>query len=110
VEGGDFDFRSGRSLAGLEVDHSFTDLVWDAERRASAVLEDPSGSGVVMSWSQTCPWVQVYTDDQPTPESNRLGLAVEPMTCPPNAFNSHQDLIWLEPGQSHEAAWEIHAL
>ncbi|MEQ7739853.1 aldose epimerase, partial [Escherichia coli] len=36
-----------------------------------------------------------------------LGLAVEPMTCPPNAFNSGVDLIRLEPGGTCAATWSI---
>jgi len=32
------------------------------------------------------------------------------MTCPPDAFNSGTDLIHLEPGGSHSAAWTIRAV
>jgi aldose 1-epimerase len=31
------------------------------------------------------------------------GLAVEPMTCPPNALRSGESLITLGPGESHTA-------
>jgi galactose mutarotase-like enzyme len=34
-------------------------------------------------------------------------LAVEPMTCPPNAFRSGEALVTLEPGESHKAAWGL---
>ena len=54
-----------------------------------------TGRAVVMS-SDT-PWVQAYTAD----ELSRRGVAIEPMTCPPNAFNSGEDLITLAVGQSH---------
>jgi aldose 1-epimerase len=37
----------------------------------------------------------------------RRSLAVEPMTCPPNAFRSGKDLIQLEPGQSFSSSWGI---
>jgi aldose 1-epimerase len=40
----------------------------------------------------------------------RRGLAVEPMTCPPDALNSGQELIVLGPGQSHSLAYRIHAV
>jgi galactose mutarotase-like enzyme len=31
-------------------------------------------------------WLMVFTGDTLAPERRRQGLAVEPMTCPPNAF------------------------
>ena len=31
-------------------------------------------------------------------------------TCPPNAFNSGEDLVVLLPGTAHSADWTIHAL
>jgi len=29
------------------------------------------------------------------------------MTCPPDAFNSGEDLLVIEPGQSHTGTWGI---
>jgi len=54
--------------------------------------------------------VQVHTADLPDPGRSRLGLALEPMTCPPDAFNSGTDLIVLEPDAETGAAWTIRAL
>jgi aldose 1-epimerase len=34
-------------------------------------------------------------------------LAIEPMTCPPNAFRSGTDLIVLQPGSSRSLAWGV---
>jgi aldose 1-epimerase len=34
-------------------------------------------------------------------------VAVEPMTCAPNAFRSGDRLIALEPGQIHTGSWGI---
>jgi aldose 1-epimerase len=110
VEGGPFDFRTSRVLGEIKIDHAFGDIAWDGAGRVSALLQDPSGQGVSISWGQTCPWVQIHTADQPDPANNRLGLAVEPMTCPPDAFNSGTDLVWLEPGTSHVAEWTIAAI
>jgi len=63
-----------------------------------------------MSFGRECPWLQVHTADLPIPGATRLGLAVEPMTCPPDAFNSGIDLVRLAPGDIHEAGWRITAL
>ncbi|MBJ3607939.1 aldose epimerase, partial [Salmonella enterica subsp. enterica serovar Derby] len=43
------------------------------------------------------PWLQVYSGEK----LNRRGLAIEPMSCPPNAFNSGIDLLLLKPKQQH---------
>jgi aldose 1-epimerase len=107
--GGSLDFLAGRPLGDSKIDNAFSDLVWDGSGHATAVLKDPSGTGVAMAWGRSCPWVHVHTADH-LADDDRLGLAVEPVTCPPNAFNSHEDLIWLEPGQTHQATWEIRAL
>jgi Galactose mutarotase and related enzymes len=107
---GAFDFRAGRRIADTFIDHAFTGLARDAAGTASVTLTSPEGTGVAMSWGAECSWVQVHTADQPEAELSRLGLAVEPMTCPPDAFNSGTDLIVLEPGASASAAWTIAGL
>ena len=63
-----------------------------------------------MTWGTELPWVQVHTADKPIAAQGRLGLAVEPMTCPPDAFNSGTDLLVLEPRASSSASWVIAAL
>jgi aldose 1-epimerase len=108
--GGVFDFRGGRPIADTFIDHAFTGLRRDAEGAATVTVRAPGGTGVAMTWDAACPWVQVHTADRDIAELNRLGLAVEPMTCPPDAFNSGTDLIVLAPGESAAAAWTIRAL
>lgn len=109
VEGHEFDFRSARAIGATEIDHAFTDVAFDGGQ-ARLSLRDPAGTGVGMAWDERCTWLQIHTADKPTPLPNRLGLAVEPMTCPPDAFNSGTDLIRLEPGATHEASWSIYSL
>ena len=44
-----------------------------------------------------------------TPEHlGRRGVAVEPMTCPPDAFNTGTDLFRLAVGQSHVFSYRLH--
>lgn len=112
-----FDFRAPRVLGAVEIDHAFTDLIRDAEGRATVTLTDPSGTGVAMTWAADCAWVQIHTADRPeAPASaaHRAGLAVEPMTCAPDAFNDDAydfatGLIALAPEESHEVGWTISA-
>ncbi len=110
LEGGRFDFRTERSLSGAEIDHAFTDMSRDADGRATVRVVDQIGKGVAMICDSSCPWIQIHTADRPEPELNRIGLAVEPMTCAPDAFNSRAGLVRLPPGGSHSARWRIQAL
>ena len=102
---GDYDFRAPRSLEGVFLDHAYTGLT-----ESRATLTTRGGTGVGMTWDSRCPWVQVHTADLPDKSRSRLGLAVEPMTCPPDAFNSGRDLIRVEPGARTSAEWRIFAI
>jgi aldose 1-epimerase len=51
----------------------------------------------------------VYTGDTLEPERRRRGVAIEPMTCPPNALSTGRGVIRLEPGSTWQAAWGIEA-
>jgi aldose 1-epimerase len=63
--------------------------------------------GEVSVWAdERWPYVQLYTGDD-RPDVARRALAVEPMTCPPNAFRTGDDLIRLEPGERFEGRWGI---
>ena len=110
VDDGSFDFRQPREIGSTEVDHAFTGIIRDENGLASVTVREPSGSGVSMIFGQSCPWVQIHTADLPDPARSRLGVAVEPMTCPPDAFNSQTDLIRLGPGAAHQASWTIRAV
>ncbi len=111
VEGHEFDFRSPRKIGATEIDHAFTGIAFDGYGTARMAVRDPErGTGVGMAWDRTCPWLQIHTADKKPPAPNRLGLAVEPMTCPPDAFNSGTDVVRLEVGAEHTAQWRIYAL
>ena len=103
------DFRRPTTIGSAQVDHAFTGLVREADGTARVRLEGPDGFAVEMTWGSELDWVQVHTADRPEPELDRAGLAVEPMTCPPDAFRTGQDVVVLEPGQKHRASWTISA-
>ncbi|WP_374947509.1 aldose 1-epimerase family protein [Agreia sp.] len=108
---GAFDFIASRPIDSTFIDHAFTELERDAAGRATVRVTTHDGaSGVGISWGTECQWVQVHTADQPVPSIHRIGLAVEPMTCPPDAFNTGTDLVVLEPDDEHSASWTIFAL
>ncbi|MFP7834099.1 aldose 1-epimerase family protein [Marisediminicola sp. LYQ134] len=105
---GTLDFRGGRVIGDTFVDHAYTSLEFSP--RATVRVTTAAGSGVAIEFDEACPWVQIHTADRPAPEPSRIGLAVEPMTCPPDAFNSKTDVVELEPGATHEVSWRISAL
>ena len=110
-----FDFRTARRIGTAEIDHAYTGIVRDGDGFATVRLTDAGGTGVAMSWNSACPWVQVHTADKPEPAQSRLGLAVEPMTCAPDAFNAPRyaydaGLIVIEPEASATASWRIAAI
>jgi len=107
VEGTDYDFRKPRAIGKTKLDHAFTDLDRDADGRARVHLGDPDRGGGLTLWvDPSYGYLMLFTGD-PLPDVDRSSLAVEPMTCPPNAFRSAEALIVLEPGQSASAAWGI---
>lgn len=105
VEKAGFDWREAHPIGDIFIDHAFTGFSQNRVRLTTA-----SGSGVEMTWGDECPWVQLHTADQPIAAINRLGLAVEPMTCPPDAFNSGTDLVTLAPRSGASASWSITAI
>jgi len=104
-----WDFRTPHPIGDVFIDHAFTSLAREDGAAEVRVTTD-AGDGVAISWDHRCPWVQVHTADTPDAATSRRGLAVEPMTCAPDAFNSGAGLIVLEPGASHAASWSIRAL
>ncbi|MGF3056204.1 aldose 1-epimerase family protein [Microbacterium sp. YY-01] len=105
-----WDFREPRKIGTTFLDYAFTGLTRDSDL-ATVEVRTTDGSGVGIAFDEGLPWVQIHTADNPNkPASHRAGLAVEPMTCPPDAFNSGTDLIIIEPGEEHAASWRIFTL
>ncbi|MGZ4495452.1 MAG: aldose 1-epimerase family protein [Nocardioides sp.] len=113
VGGTESDFRVARPIRGTVFDTAFGDLARDARGIAEVRLHDPvGGRGSVLWLDGAHRWLQVYSAD--ATEHPRQALAVEPMTAPPDAFNSGRDLVVLAPagsdGDEHSASWGIRSL
>ena len=106
VAGTPYDFRESRPIAATRLDHALTGLARDAGGRAWARLSG-RGTQVALWAGPGYQWLQVFTGDTLDPAHRRRALAVEPMTCPPNAFASGVDLLLLEPGDSVTHTWGI---
>ena len=107
VEGTTNDFRHEREIGSLQLDHAFGDLERDAAGRAQITLRDPASGRAVAVWmDEPYRYAMIFTGD-PLPDVRRRSIAIEPMTCPPNAFRSGDDLIVLLPGETFAAGWGI---
>ncbi len=108
VAGTGYDFREAREVGTVKLDTCFTDLRPDEDGKARVTLSHPGGSPEIgISMDEHYSFVQVFTSDTLPQEKLRRALAIEPMTCAPNAFNTGEGLIRLEPGQSFASVWEI---
>jgi aldose 1-epimerase len=107
VEGTTFDFRAARRLGEQQIDSAFTDLSRGEAGYATVRLEAPDGRVVELWVDESYPVLEVFTGDTLSPPRRRRGLAIEPMTGPPNAFQSGQGLIRLDPGASVTTCWGV---
>jgi len=107
VAGSEFDFTAGRPIGAAQLDTCFTELARGSDGRSHTGLE--TGDSGIEVWADAAfGYVQAYTGDTLEPASRRRqGVAVEPMTCPPNAFASGVDVIRLEPNAAWSGAWGI---
>ena len=78
---------------------------------ARASLDAPGGAAGSTLWADGgFPYLMVYTGDTlgDVPRRRRA-VAIEPMTCPPNALRTGKDVIDLQPGQEWTAQLGDHA-
>jgi aldose 1-epimerase len=106
VDGTELDFRRPRLIGAAILDNAFTDLERDGDGRARVELRRENGAAVTLWVDESHAYLMVFTGDS-LPDVARRSLAVEPMTCPPNAFRTREALIRLEPGRSFTTAWGI---
>jgi aldose 1-epimerase len=107
VDGTDYDFRAGRAIGGVVLDNAYTELERDADGRVRVLLDDPDDDSGITLWVDAgYPYLMVFTGD-PLPDVARRSIALEPMTCPPNAFRTGESLIRLEPGEATTSEWGI---
>lgn len=111
VEGTEFDFTTARLLGDVRLDDGFTDLHTE-QGRGLAELRTPSG-GARVWFDDTYRYLQVFTVDALTIDALTdapPAIALEPMTCAADAFNSGNGLIVLDPGGTWTGGWGIQPL
>lgn len=92
------DYQRSRKIGDTRIDHTFKTTGTEWEVRLSSQQQR------MTTWLRSDqPWLQIYTADK----LNRKGLAAEPMSCPPDAFNSGLDVVLLTPGDTHRFCFSI---
>lgn len=107
VEGTDYDFRRPRRIGTTRLDHAFTDLERGPDGLARVELAGSRAGRRLTLWvDEAYGYLMIFTGD-PLPDVARRSLAVEPMTCPPNAFRTGEAVVRLEPGDTFRSVWGI---
>lgn len=107
----DVDLRSGRVVGELRLDTAYGSLAHanPADGHGdSAWLDAPDGARTTLWQDLAWGYLQVFTTREfPGPDGPATAVAVEPMTAPPDALNSGQGLIWLDPDAAWQGCWGL---
>jgi len=98
-----YDLRDGKKLKNLRMDDGFTGLETPSGRGVAEV--HGKAGGARMWFDETFPYLQVFTPEELA--DGVPAVAIEPMTCAPDAFNSGDGLIVLEPGTTWSGSWGL---
>jgi aldose 1-epimerase len=105
VAGGEYDFTAPRRLGSQALDTAFGNL---PPGGSSVTLSTVDGSASIEVWAdEQFHWWQLFTSQTLPPPRYRRSIAVEPMTCPPDAFHSGRDLIILKSGETWTGRWGV---
>ncbi len=109
VDGSNYDFRAPRQIGATELDTGYGELSRGGDGLALVRLEDPGTGRAASLWMDSnYPYVMLFTGDAlPDEQRRRKGLGVEPMTCAPNAYQTGEGLITLQPGETFSGSWGI---
>ena len=104
------DLSVGKKVVAAGLDDDYTDLYFEKGIATTKLLTE-DGSGVEVWQEDIFKHIVVYTTDSFETDSGLISaVAIEPSTSEVNAFNSKQDLIWLEPNQTRSGSWGIKLL
>lgn len=107
--GTDRDLRAGRPVGELYLDDCFADLEL-AEGLYRQRLTAPDGRFVELWQDPGFDHVHIFVSRVfPGPDGLTTAIAIEPMSGPPDAFNSGDGVRWLDPEESLSLSWGIEA-
>ncbi len=109
VRGTDLDFSTKRVIGETRLDTAYTSLARDDDGLVRVRVEGvDQGRGVELWADDRFRYLMCFTGDTVEPDGlRRTAIAVEPMTCPPDALRSGRDLIVLGIGEIWQGSWGI---
>jgi aldose 1-epimerase len=110
VAAGEYDYTAPRRIGSAVLDTAFGGVEPEPDGRSTVTLSTVDGNGVAVWADEAFGWWQVFTADTLPPPRARRSVAVEPMTCPPDAFRSGRDVVVIEPGGTWRGSWGVRGL
>ena len=101
------DFRALRILGDTCLDDAFGSPRPGRDGWSWARLKGADDRTVVIGMDSAFRAWQACSGDELGHGLSRSAIAIEPMTCPPNAFAAGSDFDVIDPGQTLEALWSI---
>jgi aldose 1-epimerase len=106
--GTEYGFESPRTIGSTRLDTAFTGLARDGDGLAWIELTSSDRRRTVAMWLDGAfDYVMAFTGDTLDEAARRRSIALEPMTCAPDAFHNCMGLQVLEPGQRVSASWGL---
>jgi len=103
LEGTALDFRRGRRIGDTSLDNIFTHLAREGGETVTRLSSPELGVTLEMWQEAVYGYLVVFTP----PAEARDSVAIEPMTCNTNAFNSGEGLIVLQPGEEFHGRYGV---
>jgi aldose 1-epimerase len=108
VDGTRFDFRSPRAIGPMRLDHGFAELERDSEGLAWVRIATAGGGRRAAVWmDRAYSHLMLFTGDTLPGAERRRGIAIEPMSCAPNALQTGRDITRLGSGETVTGRWGI---
>ncbi len=99
------------AIGDVVLDACLSGLLAGSDGRWHATFEPPPSDAAaprVELWADAAfAYCEVFTADTLPGPDHRRAVAVEPMTCPPDALRSGAGLLVLDPGESFDASWGL---
>jgi aldose 1-epimerase len=110
IAGTEFDISHWTKVSECNFDNGFSVMGLSADGYAHHYLRAPNGLMLDVWQSKELKYAFIFTPSffyNLMDEKKRYAIAIEPQSGPANAFNTNEDLTWLEPGEIFTASWGV---
>jgi aldose 1-epimerase len=105
---GDVPVLEREAIGSLRADECFTGVERDGDGRWRVELLAAGHDSPTVVWAdEAFGYIMCYTGDTLPVPDRRKAIAIEPMSCPPDALRTGDDLVVLDPGETFRASWGI---